>query len=321
MLLRIDRLTKEYRRGVRANDEICLEVTAGQVVGLFGHNGAGKTTLLHQVVGLVRPTSGSIHIGGKDVVADPALARRICSLQPQSQAPLEGVTPRQAIEIMARIRGADRKRAQRRATELLAALELDEWADTVGQKLSGGVRRLTAFCMAAAEPGDIVMLDEPTNDVDPVRRRLLWHQIRSLADGGRTVLLVTHNVVEAERSVARLVVLHRGRIVAEGTPAQLRGGHGDWLRLEFTAADADPATLAKEFTGATAPSETRAAQTGRRVVIPIHATEASNAIAWAQRQRDRGRLDEFSVTPIGLEDIYVGLVDAGTEAPRATRAA
>jgi len=316
VLLRIDRLTKEYQRGVRANDEICLEVSAGQVVGLFGHNGAGKTTLLHQVIGLVRPTSGSIHIGGRDAVADPVLARRVCSLQPQSQAPLEGVTPRQAIEIMARIRGADRRRASRHATQMLDALDLGEWADTVGQKLSGGVRRLTAFCMAAAEPGDIVMLDEPTNDVDPVRRRLLWQQIRSLADDGRAVLLVTHNVVEAERSVERLVVLHHGRVVAEGTPAQLRGGHGDRLRLEFTAADLDAAALAAEFTGGEV-----AARTGRRVVIPIAATEATRAIAWAQHQRDQGRLDEFSITPTSLEDIYIGLVDAGTEGSRATRVA
>ena len=250
VLLRIQHLTKDYRRGVRANDDVSLEVDAGEVLGLFGHNGAGKTTLLNQVAGLARPTHGTIHIDGLDAVANPAMARRVCSLQPQSQAPLEGITPRQVIEIMARLRGAGRRRARQRAVDLIAGLDLGEWADTVGEKLSGGVRRLTAFCMAAAEPGKVVMLDEPTNDVDPVRRRLLWGQIRELAHRGCAVVLVTHNVAEADRAVDRVVVLHQGRVVGEGTPTELRGRHSDWLRLELVAIDdATAVRLAAEFTG------------------------------------------------------------------------
>jgi ABC-2 type transport system ATP-binding protein len=325
-MLRIRHVTKVYRRGVRANDDITLDVEAGEVLGLFGHNGAGKTTLLHQVIGLVRPTSGSIHIGGTDAVADPAAARQLCSLQPQSQAPIDGVTARQAIEVMARIRGASRRRARERAAELLAALDLEPWADTTGEKLSGGVRRLTAFCMAAAEPGRVVMLDEPTNDVDPVRRRLLWGQIRALADAGSAVLLVTHNVVEAERGVERLAVLHGGRIVAQGTPAQLRERYGDRLRLELVASDEPAASLlADELTAALVPALSadgvEPARTGRRVVVPIDASAASDALGWAQRERALGRLDEFAVTPISLEDVYIGLVGPTREVDDAARAA
>jgi ABC-2 type transport system ATP-binding protein len=325
-LLRIRHVTKVYRREVRANDDITLDVEAGEVLGLFGHNGAGKTTLLHQVIGLVRPTSGSIHIGDSDAVADPATARQLCSLQPQSQAPIDGVTARQAIEVMARIRGAGRRRARDRADELLAGLDLEPWADTVGEKLSGGVRRLTAFCMAAAEPGRVVMLDEPTNDVDPVRRRLLWGQIRALADAGCAVLLVTHNVVEAERGVERLAVLHRGRVVAQGTPAQLRERHGDRLRLELVAADEPTASrLADELAAAPVPARSAngagPARTGRRVVVPIDAAAASDALGWAQRERALGRLDEFSVTPISLEDVYIELVGPTEEVDHAARAA
>jgi ABC-2 type transport system ATP-binding protein len=325
-MLRIRHVTKVYRRGVRANDDITLDVEAGEVLGLFGHNGAGKTTLLHQVVGLVRPTTGSINIDGSDAVADPATARRLCSLQPQAQAPIDGVTARQAIEVMARIRGASRRRARDRAAELLAGLDLEQWADTLGEKLSGGVRRLTAFCMAAAEPGRVVMLDEPTNDVDPVRRRLLWSQIRALADAGCAVLLVTHNVVEAERGVERLAVLHRGRVVAQGTPAQLREPYGDRVRLELVAPDeATASRLADEFASATVPSlalgGSEAARTGRRVVVPIDAATATDALGWAQRERALGRLDEFSVTPVSLEDVYIGLVGPTEEVDHAARAA
>jgi ABC-2 type transport system ATP-binding protein len=314
VLLDVRNLTKQYGKGVRANDDISLSLGAGEVFGLFGHNGAGKTTLINQIAGLARPTSGSIRIDGHDPVADPATARRLCSLQPQAQVPLEGITPRQAIEIMASIRGAGRRRARERAAELIAALELEQWADTAGDKLSGGVRRLTAFCMAAAEPGRLVMFDEPTNDVDPVRRRLLWGLVRDLAATGCGVMLVTHNVVEAERSVDRLVVLDRGRVLARGTPAELRGRHGDRLRLELVTVDtADAERIAGELAGIGWRAG-EAAVTARRVVVPVEAGAATEALSWAQRERDAGRVDEFSVTPTSLEDVYLMLVGAnGTD--------
>jgi ABC-2 type transport system ATP-binding protein len=314
VLLEIENLVKVYRRGVRANDGVSVRVDAGQVLGLLGHNGAGKTTLLNQVVGLVRPTSGTIRIDGRDPVAEPALARRMCSLQPQAQAPLNGITPRQAIEIMAQIRGASRRRARRRADELIGALGLEEWAGTVGEKLSGGVQRLTGFCMAAAEPGRVVMLDEPTNDVDPVRRKLLWAQVRALGTAGCAVVLVTHNVAEAERAVQRLVVLDKGRVVAQGTPSELRGDRADRLRLELVAADETVARrLAGEFTGAEP-----AVVAGRRVAVPIEPDAATTALAWAQRERRAGRVDEFSVTPVSLEDVYIRLVGSETGASEET---
>ncbi len=225
-MLHIRELTKVYRRGVRANDAISLDVAEGHVAGLLGHNGAGKTTLLSQVVGLVRPTQGRITLLGRDPVADPAYARRVCSFQPQAQAPLRGVTARQAIEIVGRIRGGSRAQVRRRTSALLAALDIEEWADAPAEQLSGGVRRLTAFGMAIVTPGRLVMLDEPTNDVDPVRRRLLWEQVGLLAAAGHAVVLVTHNVAEAEKIIDQAVVLDHGRVVAAGTPAALTAGHG-----------------------------------------------------------------------------------------------
>jgi ABC-2 type transport system ATP-binding protein len=318
MALRIEHLTKVYRKGVRANDDVSLDVAAGEVVGLLGTNGAGKTTLLHQVIGLARPTSGSIRIDGVDVVADPARARQACSLQPQSHAPLDGVTPRQAIEIMARIRGAGRRRARERTTELIAGLDLEAWANKAGQQLSGGIRRLTAFCMAAAEPGRVVMLDEPTNDVDPVRRRLLWRHIRALAaDEGCAVLLVTHGVIEAERVIDRMVVLHHGRIVAEGTPTQLRGSHDDRLRLELLGVS-QSATAELNPPFATAGP---ALVVGKRVVVTIGQVEVTTAIGWAQRLLAAGTIDEFAVNPASLEDVYIGLVGEREEDGDATLAA
>lgn len=304
-LLDISNVTKDYRRGVRANDDISFSVSAGEVCGLLGHNGAGKTTLLNQIVGLLKPTSGSIHLGGRDAVADPDMARQFCSFQPQSQAPLEGVTPRQAIELMARIRGADRRSARARADQLIAALDLAEWADKRGDKLSGGVKRLTAFCMAAALPGRLVMFDEPTNDVDPVRRRLLWQQIRELAEDGCGVVLVTHNVLEAERAVENLVILDKGRVVAQGSPAQLRGDRSDHLRLEIVALDGPGAErAAAQFAALSSP-----VITGRRAVIEIDGKNSPDVIAQARIAQESGAIEEFSIMPVSLEDVYIRLVE------------
>jgi len=153
----------------------------------------------------------------------------------------------------------------------------------------------------------VVMLDEPTNDVDPVRRRLLWRQIRALADAGSAVLLVTHGVAEAERVVDRLAILQHGRIVAEGTPARLRGSHDDQLRLELHAvSDATAAQLQPPFATARP-----AVVAGLRLSLTIEAREAAGALSWAQHERVAGRVDEFSLNPARLEDVYIGLVSEG----------
>ena len=194
-VLAIEDLHKRFGSGshaVRANAGVTMRVGAGEVVGLLGHNGAGKTTLVNQVVGLLCPTSGSIRLDGVDAVANPALARRLTNVQAQANVPITGLTPMTAIDLVGRMRGGRPRQTSRRAEQLIEALDLGEWARTPAQKISGGVARLTAFAMCAVVPGRLVILDEPTNDVDPVRRRLLWDQIRLLAEAGAAVLLVTH---------------------------------------------------------------------------------------------------------------------------------
>jgi ABC-2 type transport system ATP-binding protein len=304
MLLEIEGLTKRYgRKRPPANDGVDLRVDAGQVYGLLGHNGAGKTTLVSQVVGLLRPDAGSIRIDGHDAIADPGFARRACSIQPQSQIPIGGLTPRQAIEALGRLRGADAATVRVRSARLTEALDLGEWLDSDGARLSGGVKRLVSFCMAAVAPGKLVVLDEPTNDVDPVRRRLLWRQVRALADEGAAVLLVTHNVMEAERAVDRLAVLDHGRVLTEGSPAGLKAHIGDSLRLELVLDPASPTLERPQFLG---PHKID----GSRIVATIPAGLAGMAASWARDLRLTGRIEEFSLSPATLEDIYVELVSA-----------
>src|SRR4051812_19307729 len=295
-MLAIEHVTKTYRGGVLANDDISIDVAAGEVFGLLGPNGAGKTTLVNQVLALLVPDQGSIRIDDVDVVAQPAEARRLCSFQPQAAAPVDGLTARQAIEIVGAIRGGDRARLRARSGELLDALDLAEIADRP-VPMSGGMARLTGFCMAAVIPGRVVVLDEPTNDVDPLRRRALWQQIRRLADDGAGVLLVTHNVLEAERCVDRLAIVAGGRVRAIGAPGRLKAELGAPLRLECTL---DPDAPAPELP----PAASLTAMTGRRLLAHVQLADVGDAVGWAQRAQDDGAITEFSVAAASLEDVY-----------------
>ncbi|MBF0688453.1 MAG: ABC transporter ATP-binding protein [Cellulomonas sp.] len=314
-VLTVRGLRKRYRgrRGVQANDGIDLDVAPGQVVGLLGHNGAGKTTLVHQVVGLVRPDEGTITVTGHDAVAHPEHARRLVSIQAQANVPISGLTPRRAIELVGRIRGASPADVRRRATDLLDALDLGAWADTPAEKVSGGVARLTAFAMTTVVPGRLVVLDEPTNDVDPVRRRLLWQQIRGLADAGHGVLLVTHNVREAERVVDHLAILDRGVVLAADTPSGLTARLRGALTLEV---DTVPGVPVRWHAAA------RDAAAGHlRATATVPSDAAADVVRWAQDEVEAGRLERYALTPASLEDVYVQLVgepvDVTEEAPAA----
>ena len=236
-LIEIDHVSKTYGSrdgGVVANDDVTLHVEEGAVFGLFGHNGAGKTTLVNQLLGLLRPDAGSIVVAGEDIVRNRRRGRYLCSAQPQASVPLGELTPRAITSLMARMRGAGDEEITRRVGELFEQLDIAEWADQPGNKLSGGVLRLTCFCMAAIRPGRAVVLDEPTNDVDPVRRRYLWGAIRELTGDGTAVLLVTHNIGEAEGAVDEMAILDHGRVLARG----MRGSTvGNDMKLQvFTAA-------------------------------------------------------------------------------------
>jgi ABC-2 type transport system ATP-binding protein len=302
-VLAVRGLRKRYRgrTGVQANDGIDLDVAAGQVVGLLGHNGAGKTTLVNQVVGLVRPDAGTIVLDGVDAVAEPHLARQRASIQAQANVPISGLTPRRAVELVGRIRGASRPDVQRRTQTLIDALDLGPWADTPAEKVSGGVARLTAFAMTVVQPGRLVVLDEPTNDVDPVRRRLLWQQIRLRADErGCAVLLVTHNVREAERVVDHLAILDRGVVLAADTPAGLTASLRGSLTVEVDVSPDHPLA----WHPAVRPgADARSRATG---TVPAH--EAAEVVRWAQAEVEAGRLERYALTPASLEDVYVDLV-------------
>jgi ABC-2 type transport system ATP-binding protein len=303
-VLKVENLCKSYVKGKTVNDNISMSLSRGEIFGLLGPNGAGKTTLVSQIIGLAKPNSGSITIEGIDIVAKPGFARQACSFQAQTQVPINGLTAMQAIELVGRVRGGDAKSVRARAKELLRHLEMEEWTAKSAETFSGGMRRLVAFCMAAVMPGRIVILDEPTNDIDPLRRRLLWQEVRTLVAMGSTVLLVTHNVLEAERAVDRLAIIDKGKVVCMGTPASLKGNGGLSMRFELTLEPrVDVPDIPDYIQNTTI--------TGRRLVGRLRESDIAPMIQWARGLREQGIVEEYSVGPASLEDVYLKVVGHG----------
>jgi ABC-2 type transport system ATP-binding protein len=293
-------LTKRYPGGVVANDRVDLSVAAGTVCALLGPNGAGKSTLVKQIIGLLSPTAGSITIDGHDVIADDLAARRLCSFQPQAQMSLDGLTPRTAIELVGRLRGGEPGVVRERAGALVDGLDLVEFADEDGARISGGIKRLTGFAMAAAVPGPLVLLDEPTNDVDPLRRRLLWNQVRDLADRGSAVLVATHNLDEIETVADRFVIMSHGRIVGDMTPHAAAGPNAG-LRIVLTVRP-----------GSVVPSPppviSDIVTSNGQAIAAVTELGMLEALGWAESLRMQGLVSGYEVGNRTLEDVYTELV-------------
>jgi ABC-2 type transport system ATP-binding protein len=300
-VLKINDLCKSYIKNTIVNDHISLSLNKGEIFGLLGPNGAGKTTLVRQIIGLAKPDSGGIVIDGVDVVIKPDYARQACSFQAQTQVPINGLSARQAIELVGEVRGGSSKKVRERARELLKQLEMEEWSGKSAETFSGGMRRLVAFCMAAVVPGRIVILDEPTNDIDPLRRKLLWQQVRALVGMGSTVLLVTHNVLEAERAVDRLAIINHGKVVAAGTPGSLKENGGENMRFELTL---EPGVACPRTPGFLL----NVVNTGRRLIGRLKESDIPLAIQWARGLKEGDIAEEYSVGPISLEDVYLKVV-------------
>ncbi len=298
--LEVRQLTKTYPDGTVANDGIDLSVPAGTVCALLGPNGAGKSTLVKQIIGLLAPTAGTITIDGEDVAANDRAARRLCSFQPQAQMSLDGLTPRTAIHLVGRLRGGTHTVVRERTAALIEALDLGEFADTGGAHLSGGVKRLTGFAMAAVIPGGLVLLDEPTNDVDPIRRRLLWNQVRALADEGSAVVVATHNLEEVETVADRFVVVSHGRIVGDVTPGTSAGSsEGLHIVLNVRRGCVLPSP----------PAAISLAASNGQVTGVVSELELLEVLGWAESLRMQGLVSGYEVGSPTLDDVYARLVD------------
>jgi ABC-2 type transport system ATP-binding protein len=219
------RLVKTFG-ATRAVDGVDLAVPTGSVYGLLGPNGAGKTTIIRMLATLLRPDAGHARVLGHDIVAEADAVRGQVSLTGQYASVDEELTGRENLVLLARLLGYRRVQAKTRAGELLKAFELTQAAGRLVNTYSGGMRRRLDIAASIVVTPQLLFLDEPTTGLDPRSRNQLWELIRGLASGGTTVLLTTQYLDEADQLADRIAVIDHGRLIAEGTPGQLKASTG-----------------------------------------------------------------------------------------------
>ena len=312
-LIETDEVTKTFG-GVTALDGVSLRVPRGSVLGLLGHNGAGKTTLINVLSTLLPPTSGTARVAGFDVVTQ---ARQVCSrigLTGQFAAVDEQLTGRDNLVLIARLLGAARRDARRRADELLDLFDLAGAARRPARTYSGGMRRRLDLAASLVGQPDVVFLDEPTTGLDPTSRRGMWEVVEDLVGGGTTVLLTTQYLDEADRLADSVTVLSGGRVVASGTAEELKARVG---QRTATATLADPASSGAAVR-ALAGAGLSPAHDPERGAVTAPVT-ASRELAVVVRALDEAGVEVsgLGIAEPTLDDVYLALAHR----PAATGAA
>ena len=287
---------------VVANDGISFVSRVGEAFGLLGANGAGKTTLVRQLVGLLTPTAGEIRLFGEAVRPGRNIGGLVSYL-PQGAATLGELKVEEAIRSIALLRGCGRDLARSQTDELVAELGLGGIEDRQLRKLSGGQRRLVQIGMSLVGSLSVLILDEPTADIDPALRRRIWGLISDRARSGACVILVTHDVAEAERVLDRVAILDRGRVVSAGTPAELKADMAHRTRLEVVVAEASDVRVdeVRRVIGEGAKVE------GRRVSGWVPADDSVRMLEKMMSSFASEALEDVRLVTPSLEDVYLEL--------------
>ena len=225
----------------RAVDGVDLAVRTGSVYGVLGPNGAGKTTTIRMLATLLRPDAGSARVLGHDVVEDASAVRAAVSLTGQLASVDEDLTGRENLILLGRLLGLPRQTAKSRATELLEAFGLADAASKLVKHYSGGMRRRLDVAASIVVTPQLMFLDEPTTGLDPRSRTQVWEIIRALVAEGTTILLCTQYLEEADQLADGIAVIDHGKVIAEGTPGQLKASVGSGaLRVRLLDPDQRP---------------------------------------------------------------------------------
>jgi ABC-2 type transport system ATP-binding protein len=304
-------LERHFKGGIRAVDGVDLVVDRGEVYGFLGPNGAGKSTTVRMLATLLRPTGGRALVAGRDVVSEAAAVRRSIGVALQDAAIDPYMTGRELLHLQAVLHGYPRRFGHARAIELLERVDLVPAADRRVGTYSGGMRRRLDLALALVHEPEVLFLDEPTTGLDPISRLTLWEEVRRLnRDSGTTVFLTTQYLEEADQLAGRVGIIDGGRIVAEGTPSELKAQVGD-PTLNVTLArpeDADAAAAALRPLGEPVPA--------RPGCLAVRLPGGATALPAAVRALDEARVEVagLDLAVPTLDDVFVAKTGRRLEA-------
>ncbi|MCU1452841.1 MAG: type transport system ATP-binding protein [Acidimicrobiales bacterium] len=289
-------LTKHYGE-VHALDGLDLTAESGRVTALLGPNGAGKTTFISAVATLLKPTAGSLHVAGIDAATHPEQVRRVIGLAGQSASVEPAMTGRENLQMVARLFGLDKRSSRRAADEVLERLGLAEAGDRLVRTYSGGMRRRLDLGASLVGRPRLLLLDEPTTGLDPRSRLELWDAIRSLVSDGTDVLLTTQYLEEADQLARDIVIVDHGKVIAAGTPDELKSHGGQDVIEVRPRASADLDATAEVLTQVAA-EPPRIDLDTQRVSAPIE-----------------GGAEQLSTVVRLLDDRHIAVDDVGLRRP------
>jgi len=306
----VESLVKTFKGSIRALDGVSFEIPTGTVLGLLGPNGAGKTTAVRVLTTLLRPDSGSAHVAGVDVLANPGDARKVIGLAGQYAAVDEALTGSENLLLVGSLNHLSRAVRRERARALLEQFGLAEAANRPQKTYSGGMRRRLDLAAALVAQPPVLLLDEPTTGLDPRSRIDLWSVIANLVAEGTTVLLTTQYLEEADRLANRICVVDHGRVIAEGSAAELKARLGSTVVEVVLSDDGAAVVAARALAGAGDASPMR---DGAVVRLPT----ASGPATLTEVVR---RLDAAEIEAIGLQlrhpsldDVFLSLTGHAAE--------
>ncbi len=296
LAVKASRVSKVYK-GSRyaALDEVSLDIDAGMTFTLLGRNGAGKTTFVRMCATQLLPTSGRIEVLGYDVASQAGMIRNLISIVPQEGRPLRALTPWDHVYNWLKIRGESNESAKEKSAEILQKLELYDARDRPAMNLSGGMKQKILVAMAMATDAELLFLDEPTIGLDPISRRQVWSAIRDWKDRGRSILLTTHYMDEAEMLSDRVAIIDRGKIIVHGTLQDLRKVIPQNVRVDVAKNGIDPGLLS---------SYGSVVDTGAGSLRVFTYESAARELSELAIKRNLS----FTVSPVTLDDVFVSLV-------------